>query len=140
MSFGPSYNISVHFPDGININLPASSDRELAGLLKQILDQLQEQKQMATALQQDIDALTADVAAQKSVITSAITLLNGIGGIVADAVSKAEAAGASPEVMQTLTDLHSNITGNTAALASAVTANTPAVGTSAPPADTAATT
>ena len=82
------------------------------------------------ALDDAIAKLQADVTAEATVEQSAITLLNGIPKLIADAVSAALAQGATPAQLKALTDLSASIEANTTGLSAAVTANTPA----APPA------
>ncbi len=63
-----------------------------------------------------LDALTAQVAANKTVIDSAVVLINGIAARIA-------AAGADPVALAALVD---NLKASDEALATAVAANTPA--------------
>ncbi len=78
------------------------------------------------ALDDAIKSLQTQVAAETTVEQSAITLINGIPALIADAVAKAQAQGVTPEQLQALTDLQSTIASNAANLGAAVTANTPA--------------
>lgn len=71
-----------------------------------------QEKKLATTL----DTVQADVAAEDTVVDSAITLLQGLAAALA-------AAGTDPAKLQAL---HSDITNKTQALANAVVANTPA--------------
>lgn len=80
---------------------------------------------MDTAIQAGLDALKADVANLTTVDTSAITLIEGFAAQLATATSAATSAGASPEQVQALIDLHTAISADAASLAAAVTANTP---------------
>jgi uncharacterized protein (DUF3084 family) len=84
----------------------------------------------ANSLDTSITALQAAVTAEETEEQSAIVLLNGIPQLIASAVAQAQAAGATPAELSSLTDLQTAITQNTAGLAAAVVANTPA--TSAP--------
>jgi|ERR1700722_7086228 len=77
------------------------------------------------ALDAQIANLTADVSAETSVEQSAITLINGIPGLIATAVTAAQAAGATPAELTALTTLGASISASSAALSAAVTANTP---------------
>lgn len=70
-----------------------------------------------------IDDLQAAVAAEDTVIDSAVTLLNGIPALIA-------AAGVDPAK---LAALQSDITAKTTALSAAVLANTPTPAPAAPP-------
>src|SRR4051812_41394456 len=73
------------------------------------------------------DALAADVAAQKTVIASAVTLINGLPALVANAVRTAmEASDATAaQVEAALTQADIDVKAGTADLQAALTANTP---------------
>ena len=73
----------------------------------------------------EITTLTADVAAQATVITSAETLLSGISTTIANAVAQALAAGATPEQLSALTAASKAIEAQTSGLAAAVAAAGP---------------
>lgn len=73
-----------------------------------------------------IDDLIAAVAAEDTEIASAIALLNGIPGLITAAVNAALAAGATPAMLAQITALATDVQTHTAALSSAVVANTPA--------------
>lgn len=90
-----------------------------------ILHELRRLITMSGNLQSSIDALTAQVTAEDTVIDGAVTLINGFAAQLAAAVAAAQAAGASPAQLQALTDLGTTIQGKSTALAAAVTANTP---------------
>jgi hypothetical protein len=81
---------------------------------------------MANALDDALTQLQADVTSENTVIDSAVTLLNGIPAMIADAVAKATAAGATPAELQAVTDLSAAIQAKAQALSAAVVANTPA--------------
>lgn len=76
------------------------------------------------ALQDSIDALKATVAQETTVEASAVALLNGLSAQLAAALAAAANAGATADQLQALTDLNTQIGGDTAALSAAVTANT----------------
>lgn len=78
-----------------------------------------------TNLADEITQLQAAVAAEQTVEQSAVTLLNAIPGLIANAVAQAQAAGASPEQLQALTDLTNAVQAHASDLAAAVAANTP---------------
>ncbi len=80
---------------------------------------------MANSLDQKIDDLKTQVAGQTTVIQSAVTLLNGIGQRIQDAVQAALAAGATAEELAAMTDLGASLGASTQQLADAVAANTP---------------
>ncbi len=76
------------------------------------------------ALQDEIDALKTEVANNTSVEQSAAALIKGFSAQLAAAVAAAQAAGATPEQLQSLTDLSTTLTANDADLSAAVAANT----------------
>lgn len=76
-----------------------------------------------SALDDSITALQASVATLTSVDQSAITLIQGISAEIAAAVAAAQAAGATPAQLQSLTDLKTAIDAQDTALAAAVAAN-----------------
>lgn len=71
-----------------------------------------------------LTALQADVQAEDTVIESAITLINGIPGLIAAAVTQATAAGATADQLAAFGALADDITARSSALANAV-ANAP---------------
>lgn len=77
----------------------------------------------------EITQLTADVAAERTVVDSAVKALTGIPALVQKAVDDALAAGATPAQLQSLTDLHAAVTQQATDLANAIPANTPAAPT-----------
>lgn len=81
---------------------------------------------MSDTLQSAIDQLRQDVEAQTTVTQSAVTLINGIPALIADAIAKSQAAGATAEQLQALHDLDSQIQAASQGLAAAVSANTTA--------------
>jgi anti-sigma factor ChrR (cupin superfamily) len=95
-------------------------------LLGQILRTLKQEEVQMSLLDDKIAALTAEVANETTVEESAVALLNGIPKMIADAVAAAQAAGATPAQLQSLTDLQTTLAANDTSLAAAVTANTPA--------------
>lgn len=78
------------------------------------------------ALPDLIASLTAEVSNDTTVMTSAITLINGISAQITAAVNAALAAGATPAQLQAITDAVAQLKANDAGLAGAVAANTPA--------------
>lgn len=78
-----------------------------------------------TLLDDQIDALTAAVAREKTVDDSAIALINGFQARLDAAVAAASAAGATAAQLKSLTDLSTAIGKDSDELASAVAANTP---------------
>lgn len=86
---------------------------------------LQGIKTMANALDAAITQLQSDVTAQTTVNTSVVTLLQGLSTQLAAALAAAAAAGATPAELSDLAALDTSLQAQTAALAAAVTANTP---------------
>ena len=80
------------------------------------------------ALDDAITQLTAQVSASTTVESSAVTFINGVPALIAIAVAAAQAAGATPAELQSLTDLGTALQNSAAPLAAAITANTPAAG------------
>ena len=89
-------------------------------LLQAILDKV-------TKMAVDLTALTAAVAAEDTVIDSAVTLIQGIPKVVSDAVKAALlTAGTADAAAQTAADAAAaDIQGKTTALQAALTTNTP---------------
>lgn len=81
------------------------------------------------ALDDKITALQAEVANNTTVEKSALVLIQGFAARLDAAVAAAQAAGASPAQLQSLTDLSTSLKSNDDELAAAVTANTPATPT-----------
>jgi len=73
-----------------------------------------------------VDATIAQITTTDNVIDSAVTLVNGIAKLIADAVAAAVANGATAAELQPLSDLVTTLNTKSAALAAAVAANTPA--------------
>ena len=97
----------------------------LKGAVKHMSDTLASE---ITQLQTDVSALTSEVAAANMTITT-------FAGELAKALAAATGAGATPEQLQALTDLHSAITGATASLDSTIKANPLPTETPAPAAE-----
>jgi len=91
-------------------------DDESGKALAAINSALHDIYQRLQIMSKQLDDLTADVAAEDTVVDSAVILLNGLSAALA-------AAGTDPVKLQTLAD---DITAKTAALSQAVAANTPA--------------
>jgi len=77
------------------------------------------------ALDDKISALQAEVASNTTVEKSALVLIQGFSARLDAAVAAAQAAGASPAQLQSLTDLSTALKSNDDELAAAVVANTP---------------
>lgn len=88
--------------------------------LEKLTHQIERQSRHMSQLTDEIAALQADVQAETTVNQSAITLINGFAQQLADAIAAAQNAGATPEALQALNDLHAAVTDNTAQLAAAM--------------------
>lgn len=84
-------------------------------------------------LDDDIAALQTEVANETTVAQSAVTLIQGIPGMIQTAVDAAIAAGATTTQLQSLVDLKNTLAANDTALSAAVAANTPAAPAGNPP-------
>lgn len=100
----------------IDVHVHFEPDTEVLSRLDVVLEKLNLVIKKEDAMSKELDDLTAAVAAEDAVIDSAVTLINGIPALIA-------AAGTDPAKLKALSD---DITAKSAALAAAVTANTPA--------------
>lgn len=91
-----------------------------------IINVTKEVIRIMSKLDDSIKELQDKVSAETTVEQSAIALLNGIPALIADAVTKASAAGATDDQLKALTDLSASIQTSSEGLAAAITANTPA--------------
>lgn len=105
----------------IDVNLYVHDASAPHSLLHLLLDKV-------THMSVDLTALTAAVAAEHTVIDSAIALIGGIPALVSKAVSDALTAnGVADAAAQAAADAAAaDVAGETAALQAALTANTPA--------------
>lgn len=76
------------------------------------------------ALQEQIDALKAQVAETLTVEQSALSLIQGFKAILAAAIADALAKGASAEQLQSIQDAHDALHNSEVALSASVAANT----------------
>jgi hypothetical protein len=105
--------------------------------IAQSLIKLSGEKSMSptpNALDTEIAALQSAVENETTVDQSAVTLINGIPGMIQTAVNAALAAGATSAELAALTALQTTIANNASSLAAAVSANTPAAPSSTKPA------
>jgi hypothetical protein len=77
----------------------------------------------------EIQQLTTDVAAERTAVDSAVALIQGFTTQLQNAVDAALAAGATPQQLQSITDLHTAVTQQTQDIAQAVASQAPAGGT-----------
>ena len=110
----------------LDINLYVHSPQDSASLssLAQILAGIVRLENKMAALDDQITALTAQVAANTDVVNSALVLIQGFSARLAAAVAAASAAGATPAQLKALTDLGTAIKASDDSLAAAVAANT----------------
>ena len=116
MSF--DVHVYLHSDDGPKITAISKN-------VTQILALLNKGATLMTAMDDKLTELTADVAAEGNVINSAVAALNGIQQMITDAVNAALAAGATPEQLQSVSDLAAAVTAQSAALAAAIPATPP---------------
>jgi hypothetical protein len=100
--------------------------RAVLALLLQLHRKMDKIIMSQSQLDTDIAALQAAVERDTTVEQSAITLLNGIPGMISTAIQQALAAGATQQQLQAVEALASSLQSNADALAQAVAANTPA--------------
>jgi hypothetical protein len=94
--------------------------------LARVLANQDKEEVLMAQIDDEVTALTADVAAEATVEASAVTLLNGINARIDAAVQAALAAGATTAQLQAIADASAAIKAQTADLSAAVVANTPA--------------
>lgn len=111
-------NHYFHFPEGVS----GPSIREM---FHRILEEMKGLKMADQAIEQGLTDLGTDVEGLTTVVGSAEALISGFAQQLADAIQAAKDAGASPEQIQKLSDLHSALSSKTAELAAAVAAATP---------------
>lgn len=115
-------------PDPLRLQVVISdaAPGDLASITAAI-SELKEQIMSGTSqLDAELATLRGQVEANTSATQSAVTLMNGIGQRIQDAVAAAMAAGATAEELQAVTDLGTAVQSNADALGAAVAANTPA--------------
>lgn len=103
---------------------PTIPDPRLDQILAALVTLQQEFTTMSGTLDTEITQLQTDVAAETTVVNSAVTLIAGFSAQLTAAIAAATAAGASPAELTELTALDTSITASSTALAAAVAANT----------------
>ncbi len=103
----------------------------------QLTDLIKELTRMATDIKGAIDTLTADVAAQKTVINGFITYEKGVVAQLQAALAAASAAGATDAQLADLVALHGAIAANTSTISDAMVTGTAAANESPAPVVTA---
>lgn len=76
--------------------------------------------------QEEITALTAQITRATQVEQGAVTFIEGVSTLIANAVAAATANGATTEQLQPLVDLGNSLDSESDALSAAITANTSA--------------
>ncbi len=99
---------------------------------------LKEMKRMSDTFDNELTQLRADVAAQSTVIASATAAFQGLAAQLSAAETAAKNAGATDAQILSVATVRQGLESNTAALAAAIPANTPADTGAAPAAPPAA--
>jgi hypothetical protein len=102
---------------------PASSPSPGTAFLQLIL---KEMKRMSDTFDTELAQLRSDVTAQSTVIASATAAFQGLAAQLAAAETAAKNAGASDTQISSVAAVRQSLESNTAALAAAIPANTPA--------------
>jgi hypothetical protein len=124
----------------VRAETPPPSQDQVVTLFTQVSSKIDTVAQRITAMSDTLAAritdLQADVASNASVVDSVKLTLSNLQQELQDAIAKAGAAGASPQQLQSLAELHATLGQQRDALATAVASNTPASpgGGTAPPA------
>ena len=95
-------------------------------ILLKITELLKMNAVVSTNVQQAVDEMTAAVAAETPLDASVRTFVNSVPGLIAAAVAKASAAGATPAQLAAFDTLSQTMTANAATVSAALVANTPA--------------
>lgn len=101
-----------------------AGQKRMEATLDQLIQFAQKEEKQMAALDDRLATLTAEVAAETTVDQSAITLINGVPGLVSAAVAEALAAGATPAQLASFDALNVALASQTTALAASVTAGT----------------
>jgi Mg2+ and Co2+ transporter CorA len=99
--------------------------RSIDWKLQHIHDIVQSMELKMTQMSDEIQTLKDDVAAERTAVDSATALISGFAAQLQAAVQAAQDAGATPQQLQDLTDLHTALTQQTTDLASAVANQSP---------------
>ncbi len=98
--------------------------RKALSKLDEVLARLAKLEEKMSKLDDNITALKSKVDGLTTVVGSAVTLINGISGMIQVAVQAALAQGATPAQLQDLTDLSARLDAQSSSLAAAVASNT----------------
>jgi hypothetical protein len=83
------------------------------------------EKSAMSQMDEAVKKLTDDVAATRTAVDSAVVFANGVPKLIADAIAAAQAAGATPEQLQAITDAQTALEQQASDLGAAILANTP---------------
>jgi hypothetical protein len=120
----------------LRVKYDSYSNRDLLLILLSKIKELQMSSTAASVtIQNAVDEITADAAAQSTVVASLQTFIAGIPAVIAAAVAAAQAAGATPAQLAAFDTASAALTANTAAITAAIA--TPAVVGTVPAAPTA---
>ena len=122
MTIGGNLDIHIHH----HFDPAPTPDPRLDQVMGMLHAIRQDIKTMSGSIDDAIANLTARVQADTDATNAAATMINGFAAQLAAAVAAAQSAGATPAQLQSLTDLGTTIQANADALATAVSANTPA--------------
>lgn len=92
----------------------------LIGAVDKLKQEVTQMNANFSSLAEAIMGLQTDVANETTVITGAVTLINGIPALIAAAVAAAQAAGATPAQLQAFDDLSTTLESKAQELAAAV--------------------
>lgn len=121
----PLFSVAIDPVSAARMDAFTTAAQALTAAIQQLLTQGVTMA-LDPTVQAEFAKLTADVAAQTSVIQSANTLLNGLTAQIAALKQTAASAGAPAEVIAAIGALETSVQSNSTTLAAAVTANTPA--------------
>jgi hypothetical protein len=107
------------------LNAEAGKSDQILGLLQQMQIQVKQVKDEDTIMAKSLADLQQDVTAEGTVIEGAVTLLQGLSAQIADLKTKIT----DPDAQAEIDALAASIEGQTAVLAGALVANTPAAAT-----------
>lgn len=99
---------------------------EVIGMLNRILANQGLEKTAMSEMDDAVTKLTADVAAERTVVDSAIAYAKGVPALIQTAIDTALAAGATQAQLQAVTDAQAALETQATDLAAAIPANTPA--------------
>jgi hypothetical protein len=120
----PTLHIHVHHT--FDFDPLGRVDQRLDDILAHVVGLATQIAAGAQHMDQELQALRDEVTAVTEGQDAALAVINGINDRIAAAVAAAQAAGATPEQLQAITDLTASLRQHADPLAAAVVANTPA--------------